>query len=1599
MKLQTIGRRLLRSAVLIGAAAVGLSAFASSTYSTYKDDTDTPTDGAYANTDRQAFQLNATWMFNISGDDIASTKTAVALDSIKVYWHSSGHNNADIGKASGTQPDAYLVLTTPQNVVVGISAVNDAAWSAGGSSTFAFTDTLISPNAQYYFYFATDVSSVQVGGTYSTGAQARITGAWHGSSKTADTTVQIKGDNRYSVRCDFAVSETTAYTSIETTAEGVSLATGTDPVFVTGAVAGGVVNVASGASVPSLTVVGEATTFVLADTLTADYLYLPAATTIDATGVSLALPGEGETTAATTLVVGAVSAATTPTVSLPTLAAGYDYASTTIGDGVTVTVSKSAAATLTLTEESVNWSDVKPAGWVDSSVSTITVNYTGACTLVFDEDVQAASIAPDGTGTLVLERGTDVTVSIAAVAIDANAAAMDITFKNFTAIPTYSPYYTAGSDIVRADGTETLTSHPLISTDSAAGTFYFTQPATMDAFTLFGNKTVYFNTGTTGTFGRFVLGNTGSRTQTVTQNDGTITVTGSAAPTSNQASILLGHYSGNVTLNTVGGTFNALNAATRLGWDGTATWAIGGGTSAAEANVLGIVNGENGHTGIGTLNIHANGTLNLGASGIAFSNSSNGGVINFAGGTIKANADTTIANAKAGGTILNQNKTTTLNTDEYTVTLSAPMSGAGVLKKEGSGTLKVTGAGTSTGRHEIDGGTLLLSGNGATLGTGGFNMKGAGAHLDIEPGEGNTITLAADYLINSTSGNSSPVLNINAGTVENNCTGVSQYGQFGQSTVNINDGAEFKLNNPKQLGWNMFTALNVNSGGTLTIAAAQQLTRQLKLNGGTVKLTGVDIPLEVTGNRTVTATADSSIVAEATETAANPAIVVSNGTFTVSVDSAKTLTLAVPIVDGADSTTIAQPVTKAGAGTLKLTAASTSTGALTVSAGTLELDGGSWAGAVTVAQGATLNVVNSAAVAEGALLAAGSFTVNGAVTENGVAVNIEVKSDGIYKATSVEITVPAVANATVSVTVGGETVSPTTEGGTTYSVPAGATVTVTYTAAEGYKLSGTSVYTIASAASGSTIDVSGTSVAAIAATADDGSTFTSVSDALTYAYMTAAIEVVTVLDSTWTDNGDYAEYFTWDSTERKYTKKPFIARIGAVSFTSLAAAVAYTEVENPIIVMLSDTTLDAEVSIAAGKTLTLDLNGCTVTGASGDVAVFGLGSGASVTVQDTSADADGKLYSPASKVFLSGSACTLTLASGTIESGSDLPVYLYDSPNTVVNVTGGKVVSGKSSTSDYAITVTSGTVNISGGEISAPSASVAYSVYLHITGGTFTYGGNLYNLEAVDTLTGGTFNHDVTSLCSSGYKAYEDTTGVWTVSAIRSYTVTFDVDGDTTSIAPQPVVDGGTAIKPTDPEKEDYTFAGWTLGGVAYDFTTPVTGDITLVASWTENTSGGIDPTVDGSTQTVTPTQEQITEAGDAETAAIELATVTVPDAVSQYVTEQAYKGYFKFTATAGENGAYDVAIAGFADEVKADVDGSVLTQVLAAESSATSVTVAVKPGLYYGFAVGSSLSDVGGEPATTLATGTSAMVAKPAAGNTGFIKVRVSTTALDAVE
>lgn len=65
----------------------------------------------------------------------------------------------------------------------------------------------------------------------------------------------------------------------------------------------------------------------------------------------------------------------------------------------------------------------------------------------------------------------------------------------------------------------------------------------------------------------------------------------------------------------------------------------------------------------------------------------------------------------------------------------------------------------------------------------------------------------------------------------------------------------------------------------------------------------------------------------------------------------------------------------------------------------------------------------------------------------------------------------------------------------------------------------------------------------------------------------------------------------------------------------------------------------------------------------------------------------------------------------------------------------------------------------------------------------------------------------------------------------QTFTVTFDSDGGT-DVPAQTVQAGGVATEPTAPTRGTDTFDGWFLNGTAYDFSTPVTADITLVAQW-----------------------------------------------------------------------------------------------------------------------------------------------------------------------
>lgn len=68
------------------------------------------------------------------------------------------------------------------------------------------------------------------------------------------------------------------------------------------------------------------------------------------------------------------------------------------------------------------------------------------------------------------------------------------------------------------------------------------------------------------------------------------------------------------------------------------------------------------------------------------------------------------------------------------------------------------------------------------------------------------------------------------------------------------------------------------------------------------------------------------------------------------------------------------------------------------------------------------------------------------------------------------------------------------------------------------------------------------------------------------------------------------------------------------------------------------------------------------------------------------------------------------------------------------------------------------------------------------------------------------------------------------------YDVTFNSNGGS-FVNPQTVKAGRAVKKPADPFLEGFAFIGWTLNGDPYDFSQPVTSDMTLLATWTDNVS------------------------------------------------------------------------------------------------------------------------------------------------------------------
>lgn len=242
-----------------------------------------------------------------------------------------------------------------------------------------------------------------------------------------------------------------------------------------------------------------------------------------------------------------------------------------------------------------------------------------------------------------------------------------------------------------------------------------------------------------------------------------------------------------------------------------------------------------------------------------------------------------------------------------------------------------------------------------------------------------------------------------------------------------------------------------------------------------------------------------------------------------------------------------------------------------------------------------------------------------------------------------------------------------------------------------------------------------------AVTIESGSLLTakSISNAGTLTVRADALtDAVRVVDYTGTGAMTLADYGTvkaeggelYVEDNDLWIRRPAVAEIGTVKYATLAAAIAAAQAGETV-TLLADITLASKQSIS--KELTLDLNGKTLTGTA--YQTLSLGSGANVTIQDSSAEKTGKVangYKGSADPYticLDGyDAAALTLVSGTVEANplkTDLQSVAINTNHETdgpyaINIKGGKVFVPESSTNGRAIVAGENvTLTVEGGEI------------------------------------------------------------------------------------------------------------------------------------------------------------------------------------------------------------------------------------------------------------------------------------------------------------
>ena len=190
---------------------------------------------------------------------------------------------------------------------------------------------------------------------------------------------------------------------------------------------------------------------------------------------------------------------------------------------------------------------------------------------------------------------------------------------------------------------------------------------------------------------------------------------------------------------------------------------------------------------------------------------------------------------------------------------------------------------------------------------------------------------------------------------------------------------------------------------------------------------------------------------------------------------------------------------------------------------------------------------------------------------------------------------------------------------------------------------------------------------------------------------------------------------------------------------------------------------------------------------------------------------------------------------GSSWTGKDCDDNDREIPESVISMTAGNVengvaefwiVSGDPTVYTHPVNVAGITFDTQGGS-SVPAQAVAIGGTASVPE-TPTRDGYVFSKWTTDVA--GEQEYDFATTVSAPITLYAQ----WT----EAKTVTFDVQGGS-EIAAQQVQTGKSAVRPENPERVGYAFAGWytsaDTSGSEYDFTAAVNDDVTLYAKWTPN--------------------------------------------------------------------------------------------------------------------------------------------------------------------